>query len=262
LFDFQNEDWHTTDINVDSLWLINKRDSSGKHSNFYHGNFVPQIPFQLIKRYTNTGDTVLDIFSGSGTTLFECEKLNRNFIGTDINPEIINFVNSKMDNTSSIRYFNSFCDNTDNETFQKTVSQNLSELNREKVDLLLAHPPYLDIIKFTNNSNDLSNISDINIFIDKFIVSMSNGLYFLKKKGYFAIVVGDIYRKSEVIPLGFYLMYAIKKNFKCKMKGIIVKNIEGNRGKIGSNGIWKYRALKSDYYLFKHEYIFVFKKEG
>ena len=90
---------------------------------------------------------------------------------------------------------------------------------------------------------------------------MKNGLQYLKKDKYFAIVVGDVYKKSEVIPLGFYVMNAIKQNFKVKMKGIIVKNIEGNRGKLGSQGIWKYRAMNSDYYLFKHEYIFVFKKE-
>lgn len=64
-----------------------------------------------------------------------------------------------------------------------------------------------------------------------------------------------------MIPLGFYTMYAIKKYFKVKIKGVIVKNIEGNRGKIGTHGIWKYRALMSDYFIFKHEYIFVFKKE-
>ena len=90
---------------------------------------------------------------------------------------------------------------------------------------------------------------------------MENGLQYLKKDKYFAIVVGDVYKKSEVIPLGFYVMNAIKENFKVKMKGIIVKNIEGNRGKLGAQGIWKYRAMNSDYYLFKHEYIFVFKKD-
>ena len=39
------------------------------------------------------------------------------------------------------------------------------------------------------------------------------------------------------------------------------KKIEGNKGKLGMNGIWTYRALNSDYFIFKHEYIFVFKKE-
>lgn len=260
MFDFQNEDWHSTDINVDSLWLINKRDSSGKHANIYHGNFVPQIPYQLIKRYTNESDTILDLFSGSGTTLFECEKLHRNFIGFDINQDINNYVQDKMGKSKKIKYYLNCCDNTNSALFDDCIRKNLSELNRATVDFIIAHPPYLDIVKFTANPLDLSNISNIEIFIDKFIQSMDNGLKYLKKGGYYAIVVGDVYKNSEVIPLGFYLMNAIKKNFDCKMKGVIVKNIEGNRGKIGANNIWKYRALKNDYYIFKHEYIFVFKK--
>ena len=35
-----------TDIETDSLWIIDKRDNSGVHSGYYHGNFVPQIPHQ------------------------------------------------------------------------------------------------------------------------------------------------------------------------------------------------------------------------
>ncbi len=53
----------------------------------------------------------------------------------------------------------------------------------------------------------------------------------------------------------------IKRNFKVKLKGIVIKNIEGNRGKFGQNNIWRYRALSSDYFIFKHEYILIFKKE-
>jgi hypothetical protein len=86
-------------------------------------------------------------------------------------------------------------------------------------------------------------------------------LKYLEKDRYFSIVIGDIYKNKEVIPLGFYILNAIKQNFKVKLKGIIVKNIEGNRGKLGAQNIWKYRALKSDYFIFKHEYILVFKKE-
>ncbi|STO71501.1 DNA methyltransferase [Avibacterium paragallinarum] len=78
------EDWKSTDLNVDSLWLFGERDKRGKHKNVYHGNFIPQIPYQLIKRYTKEEDTVLDLFMGSGTTLYECENLNRSFIGFDI----------------------------------------------------------------------------------------------------------------------------------------------------------------------------------
>ena len=62
---------------------------------------------------------------------------------------------------------------------------------------------------------------------------MKNGLQYLAKNKYFAVVIGDVYKKSEVVPLGFYVMNAIKQNFKVKMKGIVVKNIEGNIRKLG-----------------------------
>ncbi len=255
------ENWKEEDINVDSLWIINERDKSGKHANVYHGNFVPQIPNQLIRRYTNEGDTVLELFTGSGTTLFECESLKRNYVGFDINEEIIQYVNDKMAGVDSIKYYINNCDVTDSNLFDQCMLRYQKDIAKDNVDFLIAHPPYLDIINFTEKKEDLSNIADVNLYIDKLHVAFENGLTYLAKGKYFAVVMGDIYKKSEVIPLGFYVMYMLKKNFKVKLKGILVKNIEGNRGKLGAQNIWKYRAMKSDYFLFKHEYIFVFKKD-
>lgn len=252
--DIDIENWRNEDINTDSLWLINERDKGGKHSNIYHGNFIPQIPNQLIRRFTKQGETVLDIFMGSGTTLFECEKLNRNFIGFDINEKIIAFVNDQMKDTQNIKFQIHNCDVTNKENFDKAV-------DNQNVQFLIAHPPYLDIVKFTEKTEDLSHISDIKLFLEKFVTAIGNGLNYLEKNRYFSVVIGDIYKNSEVVPLGFYVEHTIKRNFNVKLKGIIVKNIEGNRGKIGQNTIWKYRAIQSDYYIFKHEYIFVFKKE-
>lgn len=254
------QDWKTTDINVDSLWLIDKRNSTGKHENTYHGNFIPQIPNQLIRRYTKENDLILELFSGSGTTLFECENLNRNYIGFDINSEMNKIVNQKMQNTN-IKYCLNCSDVTDEFSFHTNLQNSLLYQKQKEVDFIIAHPPYMDIVKFTDFEGDLSNIADVDEFISKIVITFRNALTYLKKNKYFAIVMGDVYKKSEVVPLGFYVMNAIKNNFKVKTKGIIVKNIEGNRGKLGVQNIWKYRALKSDYFLFKHEYIFIFKKE-
>ncbi len=88
----------------------------------------------------------------------------------------------------------------------------------------------MDIVKFTNKKEDLSQISNLSEFVKMFLKAVKNSIEFLEKNRYFAIVIGDIYKNSEVIPLGFYVLDAIKRNFKTKLKGIIVKNIEGNRG--------------------------------
>ena len=260
--DFNKENWRDTDLNVDSLWIIGPRAKGGKHTNIYHGNFAPQIPNNMIRRFTDEKDVVLDLFMGSGTTLYECETLNRNYIGFDINTEIIDYVgNSMMDNLGDIKFTIHNQDICDLKGAQDLIKKDLKRYEKKYVDLVIAHPPYMDIIKFTDKEEDLSNIADIDVFTDKFIVSMHSGVDLLKPKKYFVLVIGDIYRDGEVFPLGFHLMDAIKKNFNCKLKGIVVKGMVGNRAKIGSEALWRYRALRNGYYLFKHEYVFVFRKE-
>lgn len=253
-------DWRQSDLNVDSLWIIPERAKGGKHKNVYHGNFVPQIPNQLIRRYTNVGDSVLELFSGSGTTLFECENLQRDYLGFDINEQIIEYVYNQMQDCSTINYSIKNIDVTNILDLSTSIEEWMLNNSKNHVDFMIAHPPYLDIVKFTNDSRDLSNTTNVELFINKLTDAITTSVKFLKKNGYFAVVAGDIYKNSEVIPLAFKIMDAIKQNLKVKMKGIIIKNIEGNRGKLGAQDIWKYRALKSDYFLFKHEYIFVFKK--
>ncbi len=253
--DLEIENWRDSGINTDSLWLISERDKKGKHENIYHGNFIPQIPNQLIRRYTKKGETVFEPFMGSGTTLFVCEELDRNYIGFDINEKIVDFVSNKADNNGTT--FIKTCDSLN----AKQVDKNINSAFTKNVQFILMHPPYLDIVKFTDKPNDLSKISDLNEFIEKFKTICDISLKYLDKDRYFAIVIGDVYKKGEIVPLSFYCMDMIKRNFNVKLKGVVVKNIEGNRGKIGQNNIWKYRAMVSDYFIFKHEYIFVFKKE-
>lgn len=65
--DLNLTEWKDLDIDTNSLWLINERDKSGKHKNIYHGNFIPQIPNQLIRRYTKANECVFEPFMGSGT---------------------------------------------------------------------------------------------------------------------------------------------------------------------------------------------------
>ncbi len=77
------------EIMTDSLWLLGSRDKTSVHTAELHGNFIPQIPHQAMLRYTKRGETVLDTFSGSGTTLIECKRLGRNGIGVELVPALV-----------------------------------------------------------------------------------------------------------------------------------------------------------------------------
>jgi site-specific DNA-methyltransferase (cytosine-N4-specific) len=52
----------------------------------YPAKYIPQIPHLLIEELSSYGETVADIFCGSGTTLVEANLLGRNAIGIDANP--------------------------------------------------------------------------------------------------------------------------------------------------------------------------------
>ena len=50
----------------------------------------------LIKTYTKEGDTVLDFTMGSGTTGLACKKLNRNFIGIELDENYFNIARKRI----------------------------------------------------------------------------------------------------------------------------------------------------------------------
>jgi hypothetical protein len=82
----------------------------------------------------------------------------------------------------------------------------------------------------------------------------------LERGRYLALVIGDKYAGGEWVPLGFYSMNEVLKR-DYTLKSIIVKNFEETRAKRDQKQLWRYRALAGGFYIFKHEYIFLFRKK-
>ncbi len=75
-----------------------------------------------------------------------------------------------------------------------------------------------------------------------------------------ALVIGDKYVDSQLVPLGFSCMQRCA-DAGFVLKAINVKEILNNeRGKGKNSNLWKYRALVGGFYLFKHEYVMIFRK--
>jgi len=246
--DLNLKNWKESEIWTDSLWIIPERDKSGKHSGFYHGNFVPQIPHQLILRYSKKNEVVFDPFVGSGTTAYEAENLKRNFIGIDIQNNPITQIKINIDSKDNF-YELLAGDSTNYSTFVK-VKEILEKYKKKNIQLAILHPPYADIVKFSNLKEDLSNAKSLGEFLEKFSLVLKNTISILEKGRYLAVVIGDKYMSGRWIPLGFYCMNEAQK-LNLTLKSVIIKNMAGNRAKQNKEGIWRYRALSSDYYIFK-----------
>ena len=124
----------------------------------------------------------------------------------------------------------------------------------------MLHPPYADIIKFSDKPNDLSNAPTTAEFLDAFETIAQNGYDLLAPGRFAALIIGDKYANGELQPLSFWCMARMHR-VGFKTKAIIVKDIQGNeKGKGRSANLWRYRALAGGYYIFKHEYILVMFK--
>src|SRR4030042_1162444 len=97
------------------------------------------------------GDTILDPMVGAGTTLIEAKLLTRDAVGGDINPGAVELAKTAL----------RFKHHPASEQQVKVAdARDLSFLGDESFDLVLTHPPYMNIIKYSDGkkAGDLSII--------------------------------------------------------------------------------------------------------
>lgn len=139
-----------------TIWSFKERGSWATHSGDYRGNWSPYVPRNLILRYTNPGDWVLDQFMGSGTTLIEAKLLNRNAVGIDINPQAVKLTEENL----------RFMGNNDSMMIvRRADAANLSLLKDGGIDFLCTHPPYADIIKYSDGIEGDLSLLDVKAFL-------------------------------------------------------------------------------------------------
>jgi len=259
--DIKLKDWRNyKHIETGTLWNFQSRDNTNGHSYDYHGNYIPQIATQLFERYTKSQDVVLDLFLGSGTTAIEALNMNRRCIGVEIQKKMCDYVADKFSREALDKSVKIINGDSTSEEVKKHIFATLKGLEEEHAQFLMLHPPYADIIKFSDLDGDLSTIEKTEDFLEGFKKVAQVGYDCLEKKRFAALIIGDKYSKGECIPLTSDCMDIMRK-IGFKLKATIVKNIQGNEKAKGKTAnLWRYRALFGGFYIFEHELIYVFQK--
>ena len=174
------------------------------------------------------------MFLGSGTSAIEALNMKRRCIGVELQKSVVDYVSKKFTPKQLVKDVNIICGDSASDSINIRVQDRLKIMGRDSAQFLVLHPPYDDIIKFSDSKEDLSNCATTEEFYDLFERVAKNGYDALEKGRFAALIIGDKYANSRFIPLGFECMKRMENvGFVCK--ATIVKNITGNEKAKGIN---------------------------
>lgn len=216
-----------------TLWDYPKQSygDTPKGNNKYPGVTPAFIIYNMIHRYTEPGDIVLDPMAGSGTTIDVCKAEKRIPIAFDIKP-------TRPDITQA-------------------DARNLP-LDDESIDMVFIDSPYGDNIKYNDHPENIGHISAIDErFYDELEQVMKECYRVMKKGKYLGWLIGDQWAKGVFVPVGFKIYERLTKYFTpVDIIAVVRRNQSSN------TPFWQSRALKHNFYLRGFKYLIIVKKEN
>lgn len=173
---------------------------------------------RVIKMFTKPGQTVLDPFSGIGSTLKACALEGRNGIGFELYPDFAELTRRRL----ATEVPADLLAQTEQRVLQGDSRQLGAGLEPGSVDLVVTSPPYWTILNkksdhktkqtreahglvtnYGDDDRDLGNIDDYDEFIEILGDTLGTAGAALKHKGYMVIIVGDFRHGSK-----YYMFHA------------------------------------------------------
>ena len=137
----------------------------------------------------------------------------------------------------------------------KGDARHLDSIPDDSIALICTHPPYADIIKYSDGiDGDLSQLK-VKEFLEQMKPVAEESYRVLKKGKFCAILMGDTRQKGCMIPMSFDVM-KIFQDAGFTLKELIIKEQHNCK----ATGYWKTNSVKYNFLLIAHEYLFIFRK--
>jgi DNA modification methylase len=218
-------------LETTTLWDYPRQNygKTQKGSNKYAGVTPAFVIYNMIKRYTEPGDLVLDPMAGSGTTIDVCKEEGRRCIAYDI---------------SSTRP-----DITQNDARKIPLADASAEM-------IFIDSPYGDNINYNDHPDNIGHISaETDQFYKELDKVMAECYRVLKPGKVLGWLVGDQWVKKKFTPVGFRVYECL-----CKYFDTVDIVCVARRSQTSNTAIWHSRALRFNFYLRGFKYLFIMRK--
>jgi DNA modification methylase len=200
-----------------------------KGSNKYAGVSPAFIIYNMVRRYTEPGDLVLDPMAGSGTTIDVCKEEGRRCVAFDISPTRLDI---KQNDARKI------------------------PLADASVDMVFIDSPYGDNIDYNDQPGNIGKLSAENDeFYRALDMVMAECHRVIKPGKVLGWLIGDQWVKKKFTPVGFYVYDRL-----CKYFDTVDIVCVARRSQTSNTGLWHNRALRFNFYLRGFKYLFIMRK--
>jgi DNA modification methylase len=200
-----------------------------KGSNKYAGVTPAFIIYNMVRRYTEPGDLVLDPMAGSGTSIDVCKEEGRECVGFDVSPT------------------------------RADIKQNDARkipLASESVDMVFIDSPYSDNINYNDHPGNIGKLSaEGDEFYKALNEVMAECRRVMKPGKMLGWLIGDQWVKKKFTPVGFYIYGGL-----CNYFDTVDVVCVARRSQTSNTGIWHNRALRFNFYLRGFKYLFIMRK--
>ncbi len=213
-------------------WFIHNPPPRKKGVLVHPAKFPETMAQEFIEFFTKQGETVLDPMAGTGSTLVAALRSGRNSVGIELNPKYAKIAEQIIQDERSI--LGERVEGLTSKVIHGDAAQ-IADFGLSTFDYVLTSPPYWDMLRakgaetqkkrrsseeldvhYSEDPNDLGNISDYELFLGK-LVDIYKGLKpFLREKAYLTIIVKNVKKGGRIYPLAWDIARELGRTYTLK----------------------------------------------